>query len=68
MNKKLKGYRTMAGYTQEKLAQLIGISRLSYILKENGDKRFSQGQEKAIFEVLQEKIPELTMEELFPIN
>lgn len=68
MNTKLKGYRTMAGYTQEKIAQQIGISRLSYVLKENGDKRFSQDQEKAIFEVLKEKVPELTMEELFPIN
>lgn len=68
MNTKLKGYRTMAGFTQEELAKLLGISRLSFILKENGERRFTGSQEETIFALLKEKLPDLTMEEVFPVE
>ena len=68
MNTKLKGYRTMAGFTQEDLARLLGISRLSFILKENGERRFTESQEHMIFSYLKEKLPDLKKEDVFPIE
>lgn len=67
MGSKLKGYRVMAGYTQEDIAKALGIHRPYYTLKENGSK-FTQEQRKIILKLLQRKIPSLTMEELFPID
>lgn len=65
---RLKGYRTMAGYTQEELADLLGMSRVMYCYCENGQRRFGSQQKEAIFNFLKEKLPDLTMEEVFPVE
>lgn len=38
---KLKGKRVESGYTQQELAEKIGISAISYTRKENGIRDFS---------------------------
>lgn len=68
MNAKLKGYRVMAGYTQEEIASVLHVSRQAYNMKENGVNGFSQKERHTIFDVLKQKLPELTFEELFPID
>ena len=68
MNTKLKGYRVMAGYTQEDIAIELKVSRQSYNMKENGVNTFTQKERNLVFEILMKKIPSLTMEELFPID
>ena len=67
MNAKLKGYRVMAGYTQEEIANLINISTAMYNYCENGKRSFTNEKEALIFDALKQKIPTLTLEELFPI-
>lgn len=64
----LKGYRVMAGYTQEDMAKTINIGRMTYIKKEKDITNFSFNEKQIIFSKLKEKLPTLTMEELFPIN
>ncbi len=67
MNVKLKGYRVMAGYTQEDIASALGISRSFYVLKENGGRKFSDIEETIVLRKLKEKIPELNKEDVFPL-
>ena len=38
------------------------------VLKENGERRFTGSQEETIFALLKEKLPDLTMEEVFPVE
>ena len=64
---RLKGYRVMCGLTQEDIAKSIGISRLSYLHKENGNKRFHSNEELAIVKLLKEKLPSIEREDVFPI-
>lgn len=64
----LKGYRVLAGYTQEEFSSLLGISRVMYCYKETGTRAFSEEERKRILHHLNKKIPSLTMEELFPIG
>lgn len=58
----------MAGYTQEDIAKLLGISAAMYNYCENGKRIFAAESEEKIFNTLKKKIPSLTMEELFPID
>lgn len=67
LNTRLKGYRVMAGFTQEDMAKILGVHRPYYTLKENGNK-FTREQKVVILKLLKKKIPNLTMEELFPID
>ena len=63
----LKGYRVMASLTQEQIAYKLGISRLSYIHKENNRSRFNEKQRIDIFKLLKNKIPNLKFEDVFPV-
>ena len=67
MSSRLKGYRVMAGLTQEDMAEAIQVNRPYYTLKENGNK-FSTEQTKTIFRVLKKKLPSLKYEEVFPVD
>ena len=58
MNSKLKGYRVMAGYTQEDMAQLIRTSRPAFNMKENGNLKFSVEEERVIYQALKQKLPD----------
>lgn len=56
---KLVGYRKMADLSQEEMANLLKISRSTYIKKENEPERFTYSEQKAIQEILGSKIPEM---------
>lgn len=65
MKNKLKGYRVMAGYTQKEMAEILGISKVSYCLKEKGKQAFKDIELKTMYEVFKQKIKNITFEELF---
>lgn len=54
MYPKLIGKRNEKGITQEKMAELIGISKNNYNLKENGKLDFNLSEVKKILSVLDE--------------
>lgn len=62
----LKGYRIMCGYTQEDLSKYLGCSRPLYTYKENGDRSFTGKEKIKILKLFKKKIPDLTIEKLFP--
>lgn len=41
---KVKGYRTMIGYSQEDMAKALDITRDTYRLKESGERQFTQDE------------------------
>lgn len=49
---KLRGKRVEAGYTQEELAKLIGVSIATYRLKECGDREFTMSEINSILKLL----------------
>ncbi|MBC5996508.1 XRE family transcriptional regulator [Romboutsia ilealis] len=55
----LKSKRVLNGFTQEQIANVIGINTKSYNLKENGKNRFSLEEVVRVSETL-----ELTLEEV----
>lgn len=57
---KLKGKRVEYGYTQEKFAELIGISLTTYQLKERGVREFNMSEINSILKLLN-----CTYEEIF---
>lgn len=63
---KLRGYRVMAGFTQEDVANHLGYSRVNYTYKENDQKLLSYDERKKIHKLLQHKLPELKYDDLFP--
>lgn len=62
----LKGYRVMCGYAQEDIAKHLGCSRALYSYKENEVRSFTDKEKEKIYKLLRKKIPDLTMEKLFP--
>ncbi len=54
MYPKLIGKRNEKGITQEKMAELIGISKNNYNLKENGKLDFNLSEVKKILNILSE--------------
>ena len=52
MKKKLKTLRILAEISQEKMAKYLGITRVTYLLKENGDSQFTVTEVNKICEVL----------------
>lgn len=62
---KLKGYRNMANATQEDFANLLGVTRQAYILKENGIISIKDKEKVKIRDYLRSKNINVTIEELF---
>lgn len=59
------GYRTMIGMNQSKMADVFGITRQTYALKEKGEIAFSD-EEKVVFtELVQEVMPNAGVEDIF---
>ena len=58
----LKSKRVLHDYTEKELADIVGISRYSYIKKENGIAEFNASQIASIMRALQ-----LTPEEIVEI-
>lgn len=49
---KLKGLRVEKGFTQEKIAEALGISTYSYNLKEQGKRDFTDSEISKLGEIL----------------
>ena len=62
---KLKGYRVMIGKTQEEMAQVIGVTRETYINKENGKTKLTVNEAVAIVKLLKSCGIETDVEELY---
>ena len=65
MNRNLVGYRTLIGLTQTEMCKKIGMSLSSYSERENGKREFRASEMKKIMEIINEKYPLMTMEEIF---
>lgn len=59
INYKLKGARVEKGLTQEDMAERIGISTYSYLMKENGKRDFTLTEMKKICEILDKELYEI---------
>lgn len=59
INHKLKGARVEKGLTQEDMAERIGISTYSYLMKENGKRDFTLTEMKKICEILNKELSEI---------
>ena len=59
INYKLKGARVEKGLTQEDMAERIGISTYSYLMKENGKRDFTLTEMKKICEILNKELSEI---------
>lgn len=59
-NKKtLKDIRLAKGYTQQEIADLLGVSRKTYLVSENDEKNIGKIKYEGIFSLLK-KIPKKT--------
>lgn len=63
MYPKLVGKRNEKGITQEKMAELLGISKNNYNLKENGKLDFNLVEVKKILQILGSSYDEIFFEE-----
>lgn len=68
MYPKLIGKRNEKGITQEKMAELIGISKNNYNLKENGKLDFNLLEVKKILSVLEADYNEIFFESIVTEN
>lgn len=62
---KIKGYRTMLGFTQSDMANKLGISKQSYWLKERGKTPFNDNDKIIILNIFKRIDPNLTIDTLF---
>lgn len=65
MPNKLKGYRVMAGYTQEEIASALGISAPAYNNKEKGITKISVKEAKIIMEMIRTRIKDVNFNDIF---
>lgn len=63
MYPKLVGKRNEKGITQEKMAEMLGISKNNYNLKENGKLDFNLVEVKKILQILKSSYDEIFFEE-----
>lgn len=63
---RLKYYRNMLGLTQEQMCNIIGLkNKQNYSLKETGKIKFNDLEKIKIKNVINEKYPDVTIDELF---
>lgn len=65
MNAKLVAYRKLLKMNQKSFAEKIGISLVSYSHKETGKTEFTQTEMITITNIVKEKIPDITMDDIF---
>jgi DNA-binding XRE family transcriptional regulator len=58
-NRKLKGARVEKGYSQERLAEAIGMPLVTYKTKENGISVFTEVEIKKICDVLEKNVTDI---------
>ena len=63
MYPKLIGKRNEKGFTQEKMAEMLGISKNNYNLKENGKLDFNLVEVKKILDILNDNYDTIFFEE-----
>jgi putative transcriptional regulator len=64
-NKKLVAYRILLGISSAEMAEKIGICPSSYSQKETGKQPFKQNEMEKIAEVIREKYPTATVDDIF---
>lgn len=57
--RKLKSLRAMHGIKQDEMAEIIGMGKTSYSLKENGRRDFSLKEAKAISDYFGQTVDEI---------
>lgn len=62
---KVKGFRTMAGFTQEEMAKALNISTTAYIMKESGKREFTESEMRAFVEKMKTLNPDATLDLIF---
>ncbi|MCO4598041.1 putative transcriptional regulator [Streptococcus infantarius subsp. infantarius] len=62
---KIKGYRTMLGFTQTEMGKVLGISKQSYYNKENGKVAFSDSEKIAFKKCLEPYFSNIKLEDIF---
>ena len=62
---KVRGYRSMLGFTQNDMADLLGISKHSYYLKESGKVSFSDKEKLIIKDIFKKISRDITIDDLF---
>ncbi|WP_034438077.1 helix-turn-helix transcriptional regulator [Clostridium ihumii] len=65
MNNKLIAYRKLLNITQLEMSKKLGVSLTTYNHKETGKKDFNQTEMFYITQILKEKVPQITMDEIF---
>lgn len=65
MNRTLLGYRTMLNLNQKQIGERIGMSKSAYCLRETGQREFRASEMFNIMEIINEKFPLITMEDIF---
>jgi len=61
----IAGYRKMVGKTQKEMADIFGISRQAYYLKEKGSISFSDNEKLKFKKILQPLFPKITVDDIF---
>ena len=62
---KLKRLRILAGYTQQQIADMFGITNVSYSRKELGYVPFKDTEKVMFMELIKETSPDETIESVF---
>ncbi|WP_286149656.1 hypothetical protein [Romboutsia ilealis] len=65
MKEKLTGYLKMIGLDQSDLAKLLEIQQNTLSFKINSKREFKRSEMIAITKLIQKKIPNVTMDEIF---
>lgn len=65
MKEKLTGYLKMIGKNQSDLAEFLDIRQNTLSFKINGHKDFKRAEMVAITKLIKEKLPQVTMDEIF---
>lgn len=61
----ISGYRNMLGKTQQEMANILGVSRQSYYLKEKGEVPFADKEKITFKGLVSEIIPGITIDDIF---
>lgn len=64
----IAGYRVMLGKTQQEMGEMLNISKQSYYLKENGKVAFTDDEKVRFTEIINEKMPDVTLLDIFFTN
>ena len=62
---KMAGYRTMIGFNQTQMGEVLGISKQAYSNKERGVVKFNDKEKLLLKEFLRTYLPDISIDELF---